>query len=92
MQSEGTSSVNRGNELQFEKASCVNRENDIVIHENGFTIRRDGLHKLRYSYLFLLFFFLLFLAESSNEVFLSPVNKRTEVNKLTEERILLSVC
>ena len=57
LQSEGTSGVNRGNELQFEKASCVNRENEIVIYENGFTIRRDGLHKLRYSYLFLLFFF-----------------------------------
>ena len=44
MPSEGTSCVNRGNELQPEGMSFVNRGSELTLRENGFPIRENGLH------------------------------------------------
>ena len=43
LQFERTDCLIRGNELQSERTSCATQENEILIHENGFPIRGNGL-------------------------------------------------
>ena len=46
LQSEKTSCVNGGNTLQSETTSWVSRVKKLLIHDNRFPIRWNGLHNL----------------------------------------------
>ena len=56
MPSEGTSCVNRGNELQPEGMSFVNRGSELTLRENGFPILENGLHYFLSLFSFAFFF------------------------------------
>ena len=56
MPSEGTSCVNRGNELQPEGMSFVNRRSELTLRGNGFPVRENGLYYFLSLFSFAFFF------------------------------------